>query len=499
MISLKFQKSFTLLELLIVIGILAVLTTASLLVINPVEYLNQARDSKRIIDIESINKAVQLAIADNPPLYLGDNNTVYLSLPAPLSNCMMYLTYLPSLPLGWSYRCQTAASSTKVDGNGWIPVNFSSLSIGSPFSALPIDPINLANSNQLYYYTYVASGDNGFPIIRASRYASLKYKNPNSVIRENCATFSGGNNFPCYSSLAKWESDQQRDLVALNQIAIAKIEGTWTNPETTALTIDGWTTGPNNYIKIYTDFGARHNGKWDMTKYRLVVSASSLGVISDLEGNIRIEGLQIENTANKMVGNISGINANSNLSIGEHYFSHNLIISTGGGVGSATTDPGISIDMTVMGGTTVKVYNNIIYNFGSGITYDYGGPGPTDGAIYNNTVIDSDSAGIWLVGANNNLYVKNNLVQGTATNYNLIDIQGVSNNLSEDASAPGTAYDNKVVLFVDETGDDFHLSVSDTSAKDFGADLSSDSSLSFSDDIDSQSRSGTWDIGADEY
>ena len=498
MISLKFQKSFTLLELLIVIGILAVLTTASLLVINPVEYLNQARDSKRITDIESINKAVQLAVADNPPLYLGDNNTIYLSLPAPMSNCMMYLTYLPSLPSGWSYRCQTAASSTKVDGNGWIPVNFSSLSIGSPFSALPIDPINLANSNQLYYYTYVVSGDNGLPIIRASQYTSLKYKNPNSVIRENCATFSGGNNFSCYSSLAKWESDQQRDLVALNQIAVAKIEGTWTNSETTTLTIDGWTTSPNNYIKIYTDSGARHNGKWDMTKYRLVVSAPWLGVIRDLEGNIRIEGLQIENTADK-TGNVSGINANSNQSIGEHYFSHNLIRSTGIGVGSATTDPGIGIDMTVIGGTTVKVYNNIIYNFGSGITYDYGEP--TDGAIYNNTVIDSDSTGIWLVGsiANNNLYVKNNLVQGTATNYNLIYIQGSSNNLSEDATSMDASYRNKTVAFIDSANKDFHLASSDTSAKDSGVDLSADVYLSFSDDIDSQSRSGTWDIGADEY
>jgi hypothetical protein len=55
------------------------------------------------------------------------------------------------------------------------------------------------------------------------------------------------------------------------------------------------------------------------------------------------------------------------------------------------------------------------------------------------------------------------------------------------------------VAFVDEDGDDFHLNASDTVAKNKGTDLSGDSYLPFSDDIDGQTRSGTWDIGADEY
>jgi len=46
--------------------------------------------------------------------------------------------------------------------------------------------------------------------------------------------------------------------------------------------------------------------------------------------------------------------------------------------------------------------------------------------------------------------------------------------------------------------DNFHLK-SDSIFKDVGTDLSLDANLPFTDDINSETRSGTWDIGADEY
>jgi hypothetical protein len=75
---------------------------------------------------------------------------------------------------------------------------------------------------------------------------------------------------------------------------------------------------------------------------------------------------------------------------------------------------------------------------------------------------------------------------------------GHSNNASDDTSAGGTnARTNQTFSFVDAANDDFHLLSTDTGAKDHG--LTDPGSGLFSDDIDGQARSGTWDIGADEF
>ena len=50
----KNGRGFTLLELLIVIGILATLATVVVLIINPAERLARTRDAKRIVDLENI-------------------------------------------------------------------------------------------------------------------------------------------------------------------------------------------------------------------------------------------------------------------------------------------------------------------------------------------------------------------------------------------------------------------------------------------------------------
>ncbi len=52
-------------------------------------------------------------------------------------------------------------------------------------------------------------------------------------------------------------------------IAIAKIDGAWASADTTAVTIDGWTTGVNNYIRIYTTGQCLHR----FIRTRLVVCA----------------------------------------------------------------------------------------------------------------------------------------------------------------------------------------------------------------------------------
>ena len=148
--SLNPKNSFTLVELLIVIAIIAILGAATIFVINPTELLKKTRDTVRISDLKNLDLALQMAELEG--LDLGNPNVVYISLPDSNSNCSSYS--LPSLPSGWSYHCASEADYRKVDGNGWIPVDFTALSSGAPFSSLPVDPINDEN----HYYMYFAGG-----------------------------------------------------------------------------------------------------------------------------------------------------------------------------------------------------------------------------------------------------------------------------------------------------------------------------------------------------
>ena len=85
-------------------------------------------------------------------LYYGDSHTVYLSLPDTSPTCSSYS--LPVLPSGYSYACASQDNYRKVDGNGWIPINFSATDLTSPLRTLPIDPVN----NIDYYYSYNPGG-----------------------------------------------------------------------------------------------------------------------------------------------------------------------------------------------------------------------------------------------------------------------------------------------------------------------------------------------------
>ncbi len=148
----EFQKAFTLIELLIVIGILAVLATTVLLVINPAQMVKQSRDANRITEITSINQALLLYQSFGGSTNMGTHGDVYVSIPSAQANCSDL--GLPALSSG-SYHCSTSGNYRNIDGTGWIPVNLSSVqsSAGTLFSNLPIDPVNTV-ANGLYY-TYI--------------------------------------------------------------------------------------------------------------------------------------------------------------------------------------------------------------------------------------------------------------------------------------------------------------------------------------------------------
>jgi len=147
------ESSFTLIELLIVIGIIAILSTIAILVLNPLELIKQARDSQRMADLTTLNKTLAV-YQSSGQTSLGTANTVYVSIPSNQANCSDL--GLPTLPGGYSYVCVTSSTLQKTDGTGWIPLIFSAVSYGTPLEKLPVDPINSTTTKN--YYTYTPGG-----------------------------------------------------------------------------------------------------------------------------------------------------------------------------------------------------------------------------------------------------------------------------------------------------------------------------------------------------
>ncbi|MEK7520587.1 MAG: type II secretion system protein, partial [Patescibacteria group bacterium] len=80
----KPKRAFTLLELLIVIGIIGSLTAIAVLILNPARYFSQSRDGRRLSEIQSIHKALSLIKTTNTNItYFGNPNWFYISLPDP--------------------------------------------------------------------------------------------------------------------------------------------------------------------------------------------------------------------------------------------------------------------------------------------------------------------------------------------------------------------------------------------------------------------------------
>lgn len=154
------EEGFTLIELLIVIGILAFLAVVIVLVLNPAEILRKSRDQTRVSDISTIHSALTLFQADVSGGFLGNSSTTYVSIPDPAatggarSDCASF--GLPSLPAGLTYACTAPSAFHRVDGTGWIPVDFTKVSFRAPLTTLPVDPLNSASGG--YYYTYTPGG-----------------------------------------------------------------------------------------------------------------------------------------------------------------------------------------------------------------------------------------------------------------------------------------------------------------------------------------------------
>ena len=132
----KISRGFTLVELLIVIAILAVLSTATVVVLNPAELLKQARDSQRVTDMDTLKTALGMYVASVTPIDL--DAAVALCGVAGTKGAT---TVVPTVA-SFTVAANLVDATREITGVGWLPVNFSAIPGGSPIPVLPVDPTN---------------------------------------------------------------------------------------------------------------------------------------------------------------------------------------------------------------------------------------------------------------------------------------------------------------------------------------------------------------------
>ena len=282
------------------------------------------------------------------------------------------------------------------------------------------------------------------------------------------------------------------NLVTANVYALIEIDGDWTGvSDTAAVTISGLTTDATHYLYIYTTAAARHAGKWDDTKYNLVTNDETSITIAD--DCVRLDGLQIGHSA--VTGHdrygifIYQQTAASDVRI------LNFIIKMSGG--SSWREPGIYVWNN---NTVLRLYNTIIYGFGAASSAGNAPLWFEDGTeyIYSCTLIGDIRA---ILGGTHttckNVYAYT--VGGVAFSNIETMVTCASSDISGSEGLQNIAKDTSNFVNVTPGSEDFHIPVG-SALKDVGTNTSGDAApMNFTTDIGGQTRSGTWDIGADEY
>lgn len=109
------KTGFTLVELLVVIAIIGILAVVVVVALNPVEMMKKGRDSTRLSDMDSVRKAIDLAVAGGETLDLASCSTDPASVPAA--------------------PCDSINQTRVSTGTGWVNMNVSEF-----LATLPIDP-----------------------------------------------------------------------------------------------------------------------------------------------------------------------------------------------------------------------------------------------------------------------------------------------------------------------------------------------------------------------
>src|ERR1039458_2261266 len=177
------RKGFTLIELLVVIAIIAILSVVVILTLNPAELLRQSRDANRVSDMATINGALGI-YAEDVGGSMGTPSTTYISILDPTATstagdqCQGLRLPAQSTSSGWIYQCAASSSYRNVNGTGWVPLNFTSISSGASIGTLPQDPINQTSSNLFYTYTTDGNTYEATAVMESQKYRSQFSTNP---------------------------------------------------------------------------------------------------------------------------------------------------------------------------------------------------------------------------------------------------------------------------------------------------------------------------------
>ena len=316
-----------------------------------------------------------------------------------------------------------------------------------------------------------------------------------------------------YSTLNNALSAETKDLVSNDRVLLIYVRGTAADTTDISSNLNAFAgyTDATRYLRIVGDpnqSSGAHAGLWSTSKYRLTGTGDNVISLSASSSRLdwRIENFQMANTGTGSTRRVLNIDSHP----GDVYFLGNII--KGNTSGSANSyNPCFKLDQGTSGNKISNTYiiDNVIYDCWSQAIF-WSSPANNCALVaYNNTMYNcgdaSESRNILELNCsyeNGTVKLKNNIwanprngsaYSRTGTCYSLT----TGNNISSDTSSPDTSYRSKTVSFTDAANGDFHTSDSDS--VDQGVDLSGDSTYAFSTDFERESRSGTWDIGADEY
>jgi prepilin-type N-terminal cleavage/methylation domain-containing protein len=190
-------KGFTLMELLIVIAILAILSVALVLILDPTETLRKGRDSQRMSDLATMKTAIGLYMTTvTTPVLDGQAspNSNALCVGGAGNDSIFYSQAgITAGTVASGTLTVVSRSGTTADNSAtsWLPIDFTKISGGSPISNLPVDPVNTVTAgapvNSDLVYRYACASNLTFEL-------NARLESDTFTVDDNKAASDGGNN-----------------------------------------------------------------------------------------------------------------------------------------------------------------------------------------------------------------------------------------------------------------------------------------------------------------